>query len=131
MALPSTSLQALLFDGVAGDPSTTNLADYILTPAAATFINNAGTSFTLVAPPDPTGDFDIDGDVDGRDFLKWQRGESPDPLSADDLAIWQEQYGTTPPLSATIAVPEPGLGAAILGSFASLRFVRRRRAAGR
>jgi hypothetical protein len=131
MALPSTSLQALLFDGVAGDPSTTNLADYILTPAAATFINNAGTSFTLVAPEPDTGDFDDDGDVDGRDFLKWQRGESPDPLSADDLAIWQVQYGTTPPLSATIAVPEPGLGAAILGSFASLRFVRRRRAAGR
>ena len=23
------------------------------------------------------GDFDFDGDVDGRDFLMWQRGESP------------------------------------------------------
>jgi hypothetical protein len=131
MALPSTSLQALQFTGTATAPSTNNLAQYALTAGAATFINNAGTSFTLVAPPDPTGDFDEDGDVDGRDFLKWQRGESPDPLSADDLAIWQEQYGTTPPLSATTAVPEPGLGAAILGSFASLRFVRRRRAAGR
>lgn len=47
------------------------------------------------------GDFDLDGDVDGRDFLTWQRNPS-----VGDLAAWQANYdfGT---LSAA-SVPEPG-----------------------
>jgi hypothetical protein len=53
-----------------------------------------------------TGDFDNDGDVDGRDFLVWQRGASPDPLSASDLAAWQGNYGAGS-LAASTAVPEP------------------------
>ncbi len=52
-----------------------------------------------------TGDFDYDGDVDGRDFLAWQRGRSPLPLSASDLATWQGDYSS--PFTANIAVPEP------------------------
>jgi hypothetical protein len=52
------------------------------------------------------GDFDNDGDVDGRDFLAWQRGESPTPLSASDLADWQANYGVGG-LAAVGAVPEP------------------------
>jgi hypothetical protein len=40
-----------------------------------------------------TGDFDGDGDVDGRDFLAWQRGESAAPLSSTDLTDWQGNYG--------------------------------------
>lgn len=43
------------------------------------------------------GDFDNDGDVDGRDFLRWQRGGSPAPLSSGDLSSWQGQYGTSGP----------------------------------
>lgn len=54
------------------------------------------------------GDFDNDGDVDGRDFLVWQRGNSPNPLSAGDLADWEAHYGLEPP-TAVQAVPEPGL----------------------
>lgn len=46
--------------------------------------------------PPATGDFDNDGDVDGRDFLKWQRGESPRPLSSEDLELWQEEYDSGP-----------------------------------
>ncbi len=54
------------------------------------------------------GDFDGDRDVDGADFFMWQRGESPNPLSATDLSDWQANYGTTALLSATAtAVPEP------------------------
>jgi hypothetical protein len=54
------------------------------------------------------GDFDLDGDADGRDFLKWQRGESPKPFSASDLADWKTNFGTvTPPSTASMAVPEP------------------------
>ena len=47
------------------------------------------------------GDFDFDGDVDGRDFLLWQRNPS-----VGDLSDWQANYGA--PLTAnSLAVPEP------------------------
>jgi hypothetical protein len=63
--------------------------------------------FTTPAAGTP-GDFDGDEDVDGRDFLVWQRGGSPTALSAGDLAAWQGGYGDTPGLRANIsAVPEP------------------------
>jgi hypothetical protein len=39
--LPSNGAQALRFDGLATDPTTTNAADYIVTAGAAVFINNA------------------------------------------------------------------------------------------
>jgi hypothetical protein len=60
---------------------------------------------SLVTIAEVTGDFDSDGDVDGQDFLVWQRGESPTPLSATDLADWQGAYGVSP--AAIAAVPEP------------------------
>jgi hypothetical protein len=53
------------------------------------------------------GDFDSDGDVDGRDFLLWQQGRSLNPLSASDLADWQANYGTSGIMAANVAVPEP------------------------
>jgi fibronectin-binding autotransporter adhesin len=50
------------------------------------------------------GDFDNDGDVDGRDFLVWQRNPA-----VGDLADWQANYGMTSPLTASsTSVPEPG-----------------------
>ncbi len=49
------------------------------------------------------GDFDIDGDVDGDDFLLWQRNPS-----VGSLADWESNYGMVSPLSAIpAAVPEP------------------------
>ena len=72
------------------------------------------------------GDFDIDGDVDGFDFLKWQRGESPNPLSASALADWETNYGTVAPLSATsAAVPEPS-SAVLLIALAAVSILPRR-----
>lgn len=53
------------------------------------------------------GDFDLDGYRDGHDFLVWQRGGSPDPLSASDLADWQWNFGAVVPSSNQAAVPEP------------------------
>lgn len=52
------------------------------------------------------GDFDGDGDVDGRDFLAWQRGESSAPYSASDLADWQSRYNQAV-LDNITSVPEP------------------------
>lgn len=74
-----------------------------------------------------TGDFDLDGDVDGYDFLLWQRGGSPNPLSQSDLNAWQTNYGMVAPLSATSAiVPEPtSLALLMLGGLLALRSFRR------
>jgi hypothetical protein len=43
-ALPYQTLQAVKFQGLATAQSNTNLADYALTPGAATWTNNAGVS---------------------------------------------------------------------------------------
>jgi hypothetical protein len=83
-----------------------------------------------------TADFDHDGDVDGRDFLVWQRGGSPTPLSAGDLANWQASYGVGILIAKSTAatgsfvmgassVPEPG-GMALLIGFLFLRNACRR-----
>ncbi len=41
-----------------------------------------------------SGDFDGNSVINGRDFLAWQRGQSPSPGSNGDLASWQSNYGT-------------------------------------
>ncbi len=83
------------------------------------------------AQVNPSADFDGDGDVDGRDFLAWQRGfGTPNAVRADgdsdndadvdgsDLAAWQGQYGATGlgPLAAavTAASDEPMMEPAVL-----------------
>jgi hypothetical protein len=68
----------------------------------------------------PSADFDRDGDVDGRDFLTWQRGfgnsealqtdgdaDFDGVVTANDLAVWQNAYGSA--LTAFVAVPEPSM----------------------
>ena len=52
------------------------------------------------------GDFDLDFDVDGHDFLTWQRNPT-----VGSLADWQANYGTPSLLAASVTIPEPsGLG---------------------
>jgi T5SS/PEP-CTERM-associated repeat protein/autotransporter-associated beta strand protein len=75
--------------------------------------NDLLLNYTVVPEP-ATGDFDLDGDVDGRDFLEWTAafGETSD-ADADndgdsdgaDFLAWQQQFGSPPPPAA--AVPEP------------------------
>jgi hypothetical protein len=74
------------------------------------------------------GDFDNDGDVDGRDFLVWQR----DP-GVGNLADWQANYGggALTVLSghtvaeATSPVPEPSALFAFIFGFCGLSTRRR------
>jgi lysozyme len=73
----------------------------------------------VAVPQTPTGDFDNDGDVDGRDFLRWQRGfgitsgatraqgdaNFNGAVTALDLQVWQNSYGAGA-LAAVTTVPE-------------------------
>lgn len=70
------------------------------------------------------GDFDEDNDVDGRDFLTWQRN-----TSVGSLSDWQTYFGTGSLIAETIVVPEPptlGLSAVLL-SFAVVARQRKER----
>ena len=49
--LPENSLQALVYQGAATGQNTNDATDYALTAGAATFTNNAGTSFAVVPEP--------------------------------------------------------------------------------
>jgi len=81
------------------------------------------TAVKLTIPTD--GDFDFDQKVDGFDFLMWQRGESPNPLSTTDLAAWEANYGAVAPLAATsTAVPEPATGIMLLIGMINMLFRR-------
>lgn len=67
---------------------------------------SAGSVKAMVASV--TGDFNLSGVVDGGDFLLWQRGGSPTPFSAEDLAVWRANFGSsTLGEAATSQVPEP------------------------
>jgi hypothetical protein len=73
-------------------------------------------------------DFDLNGVVNGMDFLAWQRGGSPYPLSQGDLAIWSAEYGNAVlPLSEISAVPEPTTSALALAAICLAMSQRRRR----
>jgi len=75
------------------------------------------------------GDFNNDSRVDGADFLVWQRGGSPSPLSAEDLNAWKAGYGAPAASPSIGAVPEPSTVALLI--LASAGIFRRRRSAGR
>lgn len=88
-------------------------------PPGQSIINIAA----MLNPPAPlaltVGDFDFDLDVDGADFLVWQRevgATLPSPadatrngvVDAADVAVWQEHFGESPHSSpAATSIPEP------------------------
>lgn len=71
------------------------------------------------------GDFDLDGDVDGNDFLIWQRGESPNPMSAFDLANWKAYFGTDiSRTTVSTSVPEPAAWFMLMSGMMAIFFRR-------
>jgi hypothetical protein len=78
-----------------------------------------------------SADFDRDGDVDGRDFLIWQRGfgligqttrstgdaTGEGTVNAADLVKWSQQYGspTVAIVAPTVGLPEPHADVFALG----------------
>jgi hypothetical protein len=73
------------------------------------------------------GDFNGDDVVDGADFLVWQRGGSPNPLSPGDLDLWKANFGETAAAPAVGSVPEPSAGLLAMGALAALGYLKRRR----
>ncbi len=89
-----------------------------------TQIDNLGFVLPDVGLP---GDFDGDSDVDGADFLEWQRDQT-----GRNLSDWESNFGTgsgsSSALSASLAtVPEPTSVALAIGGLLSLIGVRRSR----
>jgi peptidyl-prolyl cis-trans isomerase A (cyclophilin A) len=85
----------------------------------------------------PDGDYDFDGNVDGSDFLVWQRtfgsttlaeadGNGNGVVDAADLDIWRDTYGTVASTSTVVSIPEPStVGLVLLDGFCSLGLLRR------
>jgi hypothetical protein len=86
-----------------------------------------------------TADFDDDGDVDGNDFLTWQRGfgmtgaelgdgdaNADGDVDGDDLGTWQSQYGEPGHFATVGSVPEPGT-VVLVGSVLFVALARRKR----
>lgn len=83
----------------------------------------AGFSFDVLSDVPAGADFDGDGDVDGRDFLAWQRGDSPIPFSSADLTLWQSEYNGGA-LMGSFSVPEPSTAMFLLASLLCLKIRR-------
>jgi hypothetical protein len=83
-------------------------------------------SLEVTGPATASADFDGDGDRDGADFLRWQRGlgntggatlgqgnaDGDSDVDGADLAIWKQQFGPGSPVT---SIPEPaGVTSALL-----------------
>lgn len=125
-AAPISTTTELLFGG--SMPFST-------TPGRATPIPQLVLSVT----PGLAADFDADNDVDGRDFLLWQRGfglggqvnnsqgdaSGNGSVGGEDLAVWQGQFGANAAPASAVAVPEPSI-AAMVGLMVAASFFRTR-----
>lgn len=111
-------------------------ADPYYDDVAFTLIDNIVVTAVTATVSD--ADFDGDNDIDGADYLTWQRNlgvtgtgtlatgdaNGDTNVNAADLAIWQTQFATATPVAG--AVPEP-TSAALLVAAALTGFVARRR----
>ena len=103
-----------VLDSSAGDDATMDIEVDGLVEAEGQLI--------AMLTAETSADYDGDDDVDGDDFLTWQRGngivELASPTNGDsdadgdvdaaDLTVWENQFGGA--VTATSAIPEPTTG---------------------
>jgi hypothetical protein len=98
-------------------------------------------SYTPLADPLISADFDGDSDVDGADFLIWQRGlgvsggaannasgnaDGDTDVDGDDLMVWTSLFGAAIAISNAAPIPEPaGLLVIVLAGWFGARMSRR------
>lgn len=84
------------------------------------YVGGTGNDVVLNLVATPSADFDLDGDVDGADFLSWQRGfgatsgatladgdaNGDGAVDGLDLAVWKDNFGSSSD-SGAANVPEP------------------------
>lgn len=99
-----TTLADLTFVDTLGDGSIESLAFFNQDAPTQSDVYFNNLSYTAV--DGAAGDFDADGDVDGADFLAWQRGYPAD-FDANDLADWQGNFAAVAGGATVGAVPEP------------------------
>ena len=141
-------------DGVKGNGtalSTVYLRDCYDTDGQALLYPQSLSNFVIksngtILPAEP-GDFDLDGDVDGNDFLIWQNGygtasgatvwkgdtDHDGDVDGNDFLAWQNNYGSSVLIglgdASFATVPEPGTLALLAAGGAAVAYLRRRRAA--
>lgn len=106
------TIAVLAFHGGTGneDGSRSGFNDIGQLAFVANFADNTSGIFLSdrVATTDLLGDYNTDNTVNGVDFLEWQQGNSPNPLSLMDLQLWESSYGSASSIHATSeSVPEP------------------------
>ena len=113
----------ILISNLTGSPVTLDLPDIAGLPDFAPSVAPwSHQSFRYTATTTPLGDFDQDGDVDGADFLQWQR----DGGDANGLSDWQAGYGNAAVITAaTLTVPEPSTLVLLAMSFVYIGATRR------
>ncbi len=126
---PNTpAIDTTLNDVIRSDPDfeggTRTEAFFYLGPQGEIYITNKRNRWiylvTNSVPITIDADFDSDGDVDGADFLTWQRGigigstlaegdsNGDGVVDATDLGNWESQFaGGASPLAANQSIPEP------------------------
>lgn len=80
-----------------------------------TYAAGDGNDVALYTLAGIAGDFDGDGDVDGSDFLVWQRNPG-----IGNLGDWQANFGTGGAQASGAAVPEPASQVAAVLLFATI-----------
>ena len=102
-------------------------SDSALNGSTDRLINSATAEAVLTVLTALQADFDSDGDADGSDFLRWQRGFDTGTLreegdangdgvvDAEDFAIWQVDFSATATSSGMLPTPVPEPPAATVG----------------
>ncbi|HEX6963154.1 MAG TPA: hypothetical protein VF175_14910 [Lacipirellula sp.] len=114
-----------------------SVVDAITGPGTGSDVVLIGSGSETIAVDN--ADFDGDGDVDGADFLTWQRNlgmsagqtggdaNNSGTVGAADLGIWQEQFSAAAATATIATVPEPGVAGLLLAALlASLPAARKR-----
>jgi len=118
------------------DGTTVQVRTY--SPTLDVWLTNDRNEFQIELTPLFSGDFDEDDDVDGADFLAWQRGygissgaqfsqgdaNRNGAVDGIDLDKWQRQYGTNASLPAAESVPEPSSIALLTLAFVAASLLR-------